>query len=286
MSEQLQQVNGITICTEGFGDPTNPAVLLIMGSMCSMVYWDEQFCQGLADSGRFVIRYDNRDVGRSTTYEPGTSNYSLTDLADDAIGVLDAYGIKQSHIVGLSMGGLIAQIIAVRHPQRALTITPIASCTIFESNDTSKEYPPIDENIIAYHANSATLDWSDEQAVADYLVGGSALLCGSKHVFEKERAYKQVTQEIKRANHLLSMFNHALLASNSYEGSLSDIHIPTLVIHGDEDQVNHYDYALMLVNEIPNAALLTLKGTGHELHAGDWEEVIHAIVEHTSTIEA
>ncbi len=91
MSETIFKINGINICTESFGDSKDPAVLLIMGAMCSMVYWDEAFCQRLADKGRFVIRYDNRDVGRSTSYEPGTSHYSVVDMAADAVGVLEAY---------------------------------------------------------------------------------------------------------------------------------------------------------------------------------------------------
>lgn len=99
MSEQVFKVNGIDICTESFGNPNNPAILLIMGATCSMVYWDEEFCERLASTGRFVIRYDNRDVGRSVTYEPGTSNYTVADMAEDAIGVLDAYHIDKAHLL-------------------------------------------------------------------------------------------------------------------------------------------------------------------------------------------
>ncbi len=104
MTEKIFKINGIDICTESFGNPKNPAILLIMGATCSMVYWDEEFCEQLANSGAFVIRFDNRDVGRSVAYEPGTSNYSVTDMAEDAIGVLDAYHIDQAHLFGMSLG--------------------------------------------------------------------------------------------------------------------------------------------------------------------------------------
>ena len=133
------------------------------------------------------------------------------------------------------MGGMIAQIVALRNPQRVLSITLIAS-SIFGSEDNKRNLPPIDEKILTYHANGAKLNWSDEESVANYLVTGSVLLCGSKHKFDEKRAYKQVEKEIKRANNLLSMFNHSLLkGDDSYEGKLKEINIPTLVIHGTED---------------------------------------------------
>ena len=183
MNEKINKINGIDICAETFGNPQNPAVLLIMGAMCSMVYWDEEFCQQLADTGRYVLRYDNRDVGRSIVYEPGSSNYTVIDMADDAVGVLDSYHIDKAHIVGMSLGGMIAQIMALRYPQRVLSITMIAS-GIFGSDDNNRNLPPMDEKILAYHANGAKLNWSDEESVANYLVAGSALLCGSKHKFD------------------------------------------------------------------------------------------------------
>ena len=284
MNEKVNKINGIDICTESFGNPKNPAILLIMGAMCSMVYWDEEFCQQLADTGRYVIRYDNRDVGRSSTYDPGSSHYTVVDMADDAVGVLDAHHIDEAHIVGMSLGGMIAQIMALRHSQRVLSITMISS-GIFGSDNNNRNLPPMDEKILAYHANGATLNWSDKESVADYLVAGSALLCGSKHKFNEKRAYKQVDKEINRANNLLSMFNHGLLkGDDSYEGKLKGINVPALVIHGTEDTVLPYEHALALVDEIKNASLLTLEGSGHEIHFDDWDPIINAISNHTSVL--
>ncbi|WP_289138972.1 alpha/beta fold hydrolase [uncultured Brevibacillus sp.] len=281
MREQIQKINGIDICSEAFGNPADPAVLLIMGATCSMVYWDEEFCQRLADTGKYVIRFDNRDVGRSVTYEPGTSNYRVADMANDAVGLLDAYGIAKAHIVGMSLGGMIAQVIAIKHPQRMLTMTLIAS-SFFGSEDNTRNLPPMDERILAFHEKAGTLDWFDHDAVASYMVEGSRLLCGSKRKFDEERVYKQVTTEIKRANQLLSMFNHALLTGDDfYEGKINEILVPTLVIHGTDDTILPYAHGLALAEELPNATLHTLEGTGHEIHSDDWDQIIAAISTHT-----
>ncbi|MGE5499556.1 MAG: alpha/beta fold hydrolase [Syntrophothermus sp.] len=110
--EIIIKTDKIEICAECFGNPAEPAVLLIMGAMASMIWWNEEFCRKLADSGRFVIRYDNRDVGRSTSYEPGKPEYGVEDMNDDAIRVLDYFNIEKADFVGMSLGGMIAQLAA------------------------------------------------------------------------------------------------------------------------------------------------------------------------------
>jgi pimeloyl-ACP methyl ester carboxylesterase len=117
----------VELATEAFGDPANPPVLLIMGAMASMLWWPEDFCQALASRGRFVIRYDNRDTGLSTVYEPGHVSYSKEDMADDAFAVLDAYGVDDAHIVGMSLGGMIAQLAAFSRQERVRTLTLIST---------------------------------------------------------------------------------------------------------------------------------------------------------------
>jgi len=286
MSEKIFKINGIDICTESFGNPTKPAILLINGAMNSMVYWDEEFCQQLADAGRYVIRFDNRDVGRSTTYDPGTTNYTVVDMANDAVGVLDSYNIQQAHLVGMSLGGMIAQVVAYNSPERVLSMTTIAS-SLFGANENDRNLPEMDPNLFKYHAKGTTLDWSNEEAVVDYLVEGAKMLCGSKHIFDEERVRKQTTQDFKRANNLLSMFNHSTLTGiDFYEDKIKEIKVPTLVIHGTEDTILPYEHGLALVNELPNSMLLTLEGTGHEIHSDDWDKIINAIFDHTSVTKA
>lgn len=278
MSEKIIETNGVELCTESFGNPADPAILLIMGASASMLWWDEEFCQRIADRGQFVIRYDNRDVGRSVAYELGKPQYTVEDMADDAVGVLDAYGISQAHVVGMSLGGMITQIVALRHPKRVLTLT-LMMTSIFGS--PNPDLPSMDARILAYHAKAPTVNWFDEQSVANYMVRGWRLLAGSKHPFDEKRAYKLATGEVKRAKNLLSMFNHALLkGDSSYDGRLIEIPVSALVIHGTEDPALPYEHGVALTNAIPGASLLTLEGTGHEIHYADWDSIINAILNH------
>ena len=121
------EANGVELCTEPFGDPADPPVLLIMGIGASMLWWDEGFCGLLADGGRYVIRYDHRDVGRSISYEPGRPEYTGSDLVADAAAILDGYGIPAAHVVGVSAGGAFAQLLTLEHPERVLSLTLIST---------------------------------------------------------------------------------------------------------------------------------------------------------------
>src|SRR5918999_2189576 len=123
------EANGVELCTEAFSDPGNPPILLIMGTGASMLWWDEAFCRMLADGGRFVIRYDHRDTGRSVTYEPGHPEYTGADLVADAAGVLDAYELPAANLVGVSAGGGIAQLLALDAPDRVLSLVLISTST-------------------------------------------------------------------------------------------------------------------------------------------------------------
>lgn len=280
MTEKIIDSNGALLCTESFGSPNHPPVLLIMGAMASMIWWDEAFCRRLADSGRYVIRYDNRDVGRSTAYPPGELHYSVKDMVEDAMEVLNSYGLERAHFVGMSLGGMIAQLAAVLYPRRVSTLTLMMSGLYGPSEE---ELPSIDERILQYHANSAQLDWSDETAVTRYLAEGWRLLNGSSHPFDEQRAMKLAADEVKRANRLLSMFNHSLLQNEPlHEIQIDEVKAPALVIHGTEDPVLPYEHGLALARAIPGASLLTLEGTGHEIHRGDWDAILDAILLHTA----
>ncbi|MGE7716771.1 alpha/beta fold hydrolase [Priestia megaterium] len=275
MNEQILKINKVEICTESFGNPNNPAVLLIMGAMSSLDWWDEGFCLRLAERERFVIRYDHRDLGRSTTYPPGTSNYTITDMADDAIGVLDAYSIEKAHIVGMSLGGMIGQILALRYPDRIDSLTLIAS-SVFGTE--AEKLPPMDQRILDYHTKSTSIDWSNQEETVPYLAGGWKILSGTKP-YEEERMYKLAEREAARAKQLPSRFNHALLqGGGQYYDRLSEINIPTLIIHGTKDPALPYEHGLALAKAISRAKLIALEGTGHEVHSEDWEQIIESIV--------
>ncbi|KAA0566526.1 alpha/beta hydrolase [Bacillus sp. CH30_1T] len=279
MSEQILKINNVEICTESFGNPKDPAVLLIMGAMSSLDWWDEDFCLHIADQGRFVIRYDHRDLGRSTIYEPGTSNYTITDMADDAVGVLDAYSIAQAHIVGMSLGGMIGQILALRYPERIFTLTLIAS-SVFGTE--MEKLPPMDQSILDHHAKSASIDWSNREAVIPYLADGWKTLAGSKP-FEQERIYRLAEREADRAKQLSSRFNHAMLqGGGEYYDRMGEIRVPVLIIHGTEDPALPYEHGLALMKSIPHAELVTLDGSGHEIHSEDWNQIIDSVINHSS----
>ncbi|MGE6376019.1 alpha/beta fold hydrolase [Peribacillus muralis] len=279
MSEQILTINKVHICTESFGNAKDPALLLIMGAMSSLDWWDEDFCIRLADQGRFVIRYDHRDLGRSTIYEPGTSNYTITDMVDDAAGVLDAYSIEQAHIAGMSLGGLIGQILTLRYPERVTTLTLIAS-SVFGT--VMEELPPMDQRILDHHAKSASVDWTNKESVIAFLADGWKTLAGSKP-YEQERMYKLAKREAERAKQLPSRFNHAMLAGGEeYYDRMGEISVPVLIIHGTEDPALPYEHGLALKKAIPQATLVTLDGSGHEVHREDWDEIIDSVSKLTS----
>ncbi|NLT68090.1 MAG: alpha/beta hydrolase [Acidobacteria bacterium] len=278
MSEKTTRINGVDICSESFGLPEHPCILLIMGAMASMIWWDSEFCSRLASRNRFVIRYDNRDVGRSTCSPPGETLYTMHDLTDDAIGVLDSYGILKAHFVGLSLGGMIAQIAALKYPGRVLSVTAISSGVF----DDRPDLPGTDPKILSYHSRAAQLDWNNREMVLEYMIGGWELLNGSRHPFDYQQARRLSEAEISRANSLKSMFNHALLAgAEELYGTIGRVSQPFLVIHGTEDPVLPYAHGKALAEAVQNSRLLTLEGAGHELHRNDWDTVIEAIVEHT-----
>ncbi|KAM3089629.1 alpha/beta fold hydrolase [Phormidesmis sp. 146-35] len=285
MNEKMIQANGVDLCTESFGNPTDPTLLLIGGAASSMVWWPSDFCQKLAEAGRYVIRYDNRDTGRSITYEPGQIGYSWDDLSDDAVGVLDAYGVDRAHLVGLSMGGMIAQLVALKYPERVITMTLMMSSPFAPKQET--DVPTIEnKEFLAHFATGTTLDWADEAAAIDYTVESWRLTsAGSKHPFDEMSIRALATEDVKRANNLPSMMNHALLTGGDrYSGRLGEINIPALVIHGTADSMVNYQRGVTLAEELPDATLLTLEGTAHELHRDDWDTIIDAIINHTKRL--
>ena len=255
MSESTIKRKNAEICTEAFGSPADPALLLIMGACASMVWWPDGLCARLAAGGRYVIRYDNRDTGRSTTWPPGQPGYALDDMADDVIAFLDSSSIRKAHLVGMSLGGMIAQIVALNQPQRVATIT-LTSSRIFAP--PNPDLPSIDPTILAYHAPAAALDWTDQAAVMNYMVNGWRLLSGSQRVFDEPAIRTIGEMEAARATSPMSIFNHALLrGGESWYGKTNQITAPTLIDLGIDDPVLPYPHqASLLPNTFPARACL------------------------------
>lgn len=271
--------NGVRLFSESFGTPNDPPILLIMGAMASAVWWAEDFCCQLAALSRYVIRYDHRDTGRSTSYKPGHIHYSVEDLADDAFCVLDGYGIQSAHLVGMSLGGFLVQLMALKHPQRVKSLTLIASEPLAESDPTM---PGVDPSVLEYHAKASKLDWANREAVIDYQIGAWRLISGSAHPFDESAIRELAGADFDRTPNPVTTFNHALLqGGEQWFNRLHEIAVPTLVIHGTEDPVLPYAHSLALQAEIQKAELLSLPGTGHELHRGDWSVILESIEAHT-----
>jgi pimeloyl-ACP methyl ester carboxylesterase len=245
-----------------------------------MLWWPDALCSQLAASGRFVIRYDHRDTGESTAYPPGEPGYTLDDMADDALRVLDRYEIHRAHIVGMSLGGIIGQMLAFRTPERVATLTLIAS-TPFGPEATG--LPPFDPKILEYHKNGATIDWTNRNAVVDYMANGWALLSGSAHACDMPMVRAIASREATRARSLPSMFNHALLkGGGECWGHLAAIDLPVLILHGTEDPALPFPHGEALAKAIIGSRLIPFPGTGHELHPADWDRMVDAIVAQTS----
>jgi len=273
------EANGAELCTESIGDPGDLPILLVMGIGASMLWWEEDFCRVLAEAGRFVIRYDHRDTGRSVTYEPGRPEYTGADLVVDAVGVLDAYGIPAAHVVGVSAGGALAQLLALAFPERVLSLVLISTSP---ATAGERGLPSATEPYRRFVA-TANVDWSERESVVEYLVGYSRLLAGDERRFDEAAARALVRRDVERARDIAASENHALLEEGELpHAPLSSIAAPTLVIHGTADPLFPLEHGRALAGEIPGARLLMLRGVGHGVDRADWETVVPAILEHTA----
>lgn len=280
MSERLINGPGVELCTQSFGEAGQPPILMIMGATASMVWWPDELMGRLAEAGRFVVRYDHRDTGRSTTFPPGVTPYSIDDLADDALAVLDAHELTHAHMVGMSLGGLIAQLLALRNADRVLSLTLIASEMY---GDPGFESPPISPAILSHFDSAGALDWKDEIATTEFLLELWRLSSGSSRPFEADRVRRTAEREVRRARSLQSMLNHArLIGGAEWYGRTSEIAQPMLVIHGSDDPVVPYLHGHALASATRSARLVPLEGAGHELHTQDWSAIVEAIVTHTA----
>lgn len=269
------------LCAESFGDPDQPPVLLIMGTRASMLWWEEEFCLKLAAGGRFVLRYDHRDTGRSVTYEPGHPGYDSGDLVEDAVGVLDAFGIQAAHLVGASAGGALAQLVALDHPGRTRTLTLI-STTFAVSTPGTRGLPGPTRQLISF-LQAAHPDWTDQDAVVDHLVSYAKMLTGGRRRFPEREVRELVQADIHRAHNPASAHNHDLLEDAPRDRPpLASIRVPTLVVHGAADPVFPLPHGQALAEEIPDARLLVLPDSGHGLQRADWPTVVAALLRHTS----
>jgi pimeloyl-ACP methyl ester carboxylesterase len=278
----LVRANGVELCVQTLGEPTDPAILLIGGAAMAMDWWDDAFCERLV-SARFVVRYDHRDTGESVSYEPGAPGYTGADLVADAIGVLDALGIARAHLAGLSAGGGIAQHAALGSPERVATLT-LMSTSPAVSDPARPDLPPPSDRLRALFAEPPPPpDWSNREAVIDYVVADQLAYVGSSPV-DRSALRALAGRVVDRTTNVESgMTNHFVMEEGEpVRRRLGDIRAPTLVLHGTEDPLFPLAHGEALAREIPGARLLVLEGMGHEVPPRPlWDRVVPAILEHT-----
>ena len=271
--QRMIDANGVKLCVDTTGDPADPAILLIGGMGASMDWWEEEFCQRLASGqgqgGRFVIRYDHRDTGRSVSYPAGAPGYTGADLVADTVGVLDTFGRRSAHLAGVSMGGALAQQVALAHPDRVDSLVLMSTSPAVRSRS---ELPPMSEDLRAYFAAEVPgPDWAERSAVIDYLVGYERQLEGAEY-FDEAQVRGLVARIVDRTSDMAaSMTNHSLAEEGELaRGRLDQIAAPTLVIHGTADPLFPYSHAEALARGIPQAELLPLEGVGHQMPPRAW----------------
>lgn len=279
------RANGLDIEYETLGDPRRPALLLVMGLGAQLVYWPEEFCQALADRGFFLIRYDHRDVGLSSKVEGGpppdlaaalggdTSGgaYTLADMAADAAGLLDALGRAAAHVVGVSMGGMIAQQMAIRHPDRVLSLCSIMSApTVVMAADP----PTAEANATLLRPPARSRDEYVEQSV-----DGSRVVGSTGFPFDEDRIRARAALSYDRAFYPAGLARQlvAILAAGDWSEALAEVRVPTLVIHGEADPLVRPSWGVATAKAVPGAELLLIPGMGHDLPEAAWPAIVDAI---------
>ena len=277
-----------------FGNPTDPALLLIMGFTAQMVAWDEEFCQQIADRGHFVIRFDNRDCGLSTKLHGVPSNsdavimaammetemppvpYTLSDMAADAMKVLDHLNIERAHIMGASMGGMIAQTVAIEHPHRVKTLISIMS----QPGELTVGQPT--QEAMELIVTPAPSDRDEYIAFAP-----KWQLWQSKKYRSDEVSRRNAIRDFDRSNYPEGGPRQmaAIYASGSRAEGLQKLQVPTLVIHGTDDQLITPSGGERTAELIPNSTLLMVEDMGHDMPQPLWPLYLDAISKHTALVK-
>ena len=274
--EQFIETNGVELCIETFGDSADPAIVLIHGACASMVWWESALCERIAAAGRYVIRFDNRDVGRSTSYPPGRPGYALSDLARDAVGILDELGVEKAHFVGRSMSGATAATLGVDHPDRVLTLTFV--CTTPGDDDL----PGMSDEFMEYTSDNPDPDNTEE--TTEWIVGLMKVYSGNSPYFDENAMRELAELDVARTRNLASALgNHFMINFDApQKGGFGDIKAPSLVVHGSEDPVFPLPHGKALQKAIPGAELFIMDKAGHEVPEPLWDEFVSALVKHTA----
>ncbi|GAB3435687.1 hypothetical protein GCM10027517_05090 [Phycicoccus ginsengisoli] len=260
----MVSADGVQLCTQSFGDPADPTLLLVAGMASAMDWWEEELCERLAAGHRHVVRFDLRDTGRSTTYPPGSPAYTGADLRHDIVTILDALEVSAAHLVGVSMGAALAQCVAVEQPRRVSSLTLVATTAALPGTQGPLPGPdPEFASVMQRNAERGEPDWADRGAVVERLVDEQRAFMRAG--FDEARVRAIATRIVARSTDPAAMNNHALLDPGpDPRGTLADITAPTLVVHGTADPLFPLPHGEALARVVPDASLLALEGMGHE----------------------
>jgi pimeloyl-ACP methyl ester carboxylesterase len=275
--EQMAPANGIELCYQEMGDPDGEPLLLVMGLATQMIAWSEEFCEMLAERGFRVVRFDNRDIGRSTKIRDagvpsmidmtigrrGKAPYLLRDMAADTVGLMDHLGIDAAHVVGASMGGMIAQTLAIEHPQRVRSLVSIMSTT----GSRRVGHPSYRTFGLLLGKRPKEREAAIERAVNTFRVIGSP-----GYPFEEERVREIAGLSFDRGHSEAGIARqlHAITASGDRTAGLRKLEIPAAVIHGKSDVLVNPSGGRATAKAIPGARLKLIDGMGHDMPRALW----------------
>jgi pimeloyl-ACP methyl ester carboxylesterase len=286
-SRRLVASGDVQLCAESFGDPRLPTIVLVSGAAASMDWWETDFCRQLSEGGRHVVRYDHRDTGESTTGPPGQPSYDGWQLARDCVGLVEAVSDEPVHLVGISMGGGIAQWVALRRPDLVASLTLVSTSAV-GGVDTSRLPGPTAAVSAAFASPPPEPDWADPDSYADWVVAGARPYAGTLP-FDESRMRTLATAVHARSRDPAAHTNHWLAVSGEGEdddepADVRRISVSTLVVHGSADPFFPLPHAQALAEAIPGATLLVLEGVGHqEPPPQTWDVVVPALLRHTET---
>ena len=288
------KTNGVELEFETFGKPSDRPILLIMGLASQMVAWPDAFCRKLAAGGHHVVRFDNRDIGHSSRMsalpvpdifellskiqggETAVPPYTLSDMAGDAAGLLDALGIEKAHICGFSMGGMIAQVFALEYPQRTLTLTSMASTT------NEPDLPAADPEVMRVVFSPAP---AEREAYIRFATRMFEVFAGGSDKFDKALQREIAARSFDRGVYPPGFIRQfaAVLTAKGRRQTLKSLGMPALVVHGIQDTLVPFAHGEDTAGAIPGAAFLAVDGLGHGLAFPDlWDEISTAIARHTA----
>jgi len=266
--------DGVELCIDEYGDPADPLLLLVAGAASSYDWWDVGLCEALAAAGRRVVRYDHRDTGRSATGRPGSPAYDAEALQRDCADLVLALGGAPAHLMGLSMGGGMAQALALTRPELVASVTLVATTAVGGVDGATLPGPA--PALGRYFSDPPPdPDWSDRAAVIESIIAAERVFAGPG--FDEERAWVVAAEVVDRSIDPAAAGNHWLAVGDD-DGEALDVHaigVPTLVVHGAADPMFPLPHGEALAAAVPGARLLTVEGMGHQVPpSAAWPELV------------